>query len=187
MNKNLYSLGLMSGTSIDGIDASIIKSDGEHFVEIIDDMYLKYDNQLRSKLKRIIDVCSSKEEFKKLSKNINEIEKEITLCHVEACKLIIKKNKNIKIDLVGFHGQTILHKPQEGYSIQIGDSKLLAKLINTIVVSNFRQNDILKWRPGRSACFFVSPINFIQVKIQFTISYNKYWWYFEYHLCRKKK
>ena len=65
MNKNLYSLGLMSGTSIDGIDASIIKSDGEHFGEIIDDMNLKYDNQLRSKLKRIIDVCSSKEEFKK--------------------------------------------------------------------------------------------------------------------------
>jgi len=148
MNKNLYSLGLMSGTSIDGIDASIIKSDGEHFVEIIDDMYLKYDNQLRSKLKRIIDVCSSKEEFKKLSKNINEIEKEITLCHVEACKLIIKKNKNIKIDLVGFHGQTILHKPQEGYSIQIGDSKLLSKLTNTIVVSNFRQNDILNGGQG---------------------------------------
>ena len=148
MNKNLYSLGLMSGTSIDGIDASIIKSDGEHFVEIIDDMYLKYDNQLRSKLKRIIDVCSSKEEFKKLSKNINEIEKEITLCHVKACKLIIKKNKNIKIDLVGFHGQTILHKPQEGYSIQIGDSKLLSKLINTIVVSNFRQNDILNGGQG---------------------------------------
>ena len=50
MNKNLYSLGLMSGTSLDGIDASIIKSNGEQFVEIVDDIYLEYDDQLKSKL-----------------------------------------------------------------------------------------------------------------------------------------
>ena len=49
MNKNLYSLGLMSGTSMDGIDISIIKSDGEQFIEIIDDMYLKYEDQLKFK------------------------------------------------------------------------------------------------------------------------------------------
>ena len=71
MNKNLYSLGLMSGTSVDGIDASIIKSDGEQFVEIVDDIYLEYDDQLRSKLKKTIDMCWSEGEFKKLSKNVN--------------------------------------------------------------------------------------------------------------------
>jgi len=53
MNINLYSLGLMSGTSIDGIDVSIIKSDGEQYLEIIDDLYLKYDDQLKLKLKKI--------------------------------------------------------------------------------------------------------------------------------------
>jgi len=148
MSKNLYSLGLMSGTSMDGIDASIIKSDGKQFVEIIDDIYLKYDDQLRSKLKKIVDICISKDEFKKQSKNINEIEKEITLCHAEICKSIIKKNKNINIDLIGFHGHTILHKPQDGYSIQIGDSQLLSKLTNKTVVSNFRQNDILNGGQG---------------------------------------
>ena len=142
MNKNLYSLGLMSGTSLDGIDASIIKSNGEQFVEIVDDIYLEYDDQLKSKLKKTIDMCLSQSEFKKLSKNVNEIEKEITFCHAKVCKLILEKNKNINIDLVGFHGQTVLHKPQEGYSIQIGDSQLLSKLINKTVVSNFRKNDI---------------------------------------------
>ena len=43
MNTNLYSLGLMSGTSLDGVDVSIIKSDGEQYLEIIDNVYLKYD------------------------------------------------------------------------------------------------------------------------------------------------
>jgi len=52
MNINLYSLGLMSGTSLDGIDVSIIKSDGEQYLEIIDDLYLKYNDQLKLKLKK---------------------------------------------------------------------------------------------------------------------------------------
>ena len=94
MNKNLYSLGLMSGTSMDGIDVSIIKSDGEQFIELVDDIYIKYDNQLKLKLKKIIDLCSSKDQFSKLSKEINGLEKEVTHCHVKACRLITEKNKN---------------------------------------------------------------------------------------------
>ena len=148
MNINLYSLGLMSGTSLDGIDVSIIKSDGEQYLEIIDDLYLKYDNQLKSKLKKVIDSCTSKDQLAKIPKEIDELEKELTLCHINAYKLITEKNKNIKIDLIGFHGQTILHKPQKGYSIQIGDSKLLSKITNTTVISNFRANDILNGGQG---------------------------------------
>ena len=148
MNKNFYSLGLMSGTSMDGIDASIIKSDGEQFLEIIDDIYLKYDEQLKSELKKTIDSCFSRDEFKKLSTSINDLEKKITLQHAQACKLITEKNKKIKINIIGFHGQTILHKPQEGYSLQIGDSKLLSKLTKTTVVSNFRENDIINGGQG---------------------------------------
>ena len=148
MNINLYSLGLMSGTSLDGIDVSIIKSDGEQYLEIIDDSYLKYEDQLKLKLKKIIDSCTSKDQLAKIPKEIDELEKELTFCHANACKLIAAKNKNIKIDLIGFHGQTILHKPQKGYSIQIGDSKLLSKTTNTTVISNFRENDILNGGQG---------------------------------------
>ena len=148
MNKNLFSLGLMSGTSMDGIDASIIKSDGEQFLEIIDDMYLEYDDQLKFELQQAIDSCFSKEDFKRESGNIKNLEKKITLKHFQACDLIMKKNKNIKIDIIGFHGQTILHKPQESYSIQIGDAKLLSKLTKTIVVYNFREEDILNGGQG---------------------------------------
>ena len=63
MSKYLYSLGLMSGTSVDGVDASIIKSDGEQSLEIIDDIYVKYDDHFRMKLKKTIDSCYSKDEF----------------------------------------------------------------------------------------------------------------------------
>ena len=85
MNKNLCSLGLMSGTSMDGIDVSIIKSDGEQFIEIIDDIYIKYNDKLRSKLKKIIEASSSKDQFEKLSKDVEKVEKEMTFCHFKAC------------------------------------------------------------------------------------------------------
>jgi anhydro-N-acetylmuramic acid kinase len=148
MNKNLYSLGLMSGTSIDGIDASIIKSDGEQFIEVIDEVYLTYNRKLRSKLRKFIKLCFSRDQFYNLNKERKEIEKEITLFHAKVCKKIIKKNKKLKIDLIGFPGQTILHKPKEGYSIQIGDAQLLSKLTRTKVISNFRENDILNGGQG---------------------------------------
>ena len=148
MDKNLYSIGLMSGTSIDGIDVSIIKSDGEQSLQIIDDLYLKYDDLFRLNLKKYINLCNTKKDIKKLSKFIKKLEKEITYYHAKACSLIINKNKKIKVDLIGFHGQTILHDPMKGYSEQIGDSNLLSKITNTTVISNFRTNDILNGGEG---------------------------------------
>ena len=138
----------MSGTSMDGVDASIIKSDGEKFVEVIDDVYLKYESKTKKNLQKITNLCSSKKKFKKLVKRVNNLERKITLDHYKACKLILSRNKNIKVKLIGFHGQTLLHKPKDGYSIQIGDAKLLAKLTKITVISNFRKNDILNGGNG---------------------------------------
>ncbi len=125
MSKFYYSLGFMSGTSLDGIDASIIKSDGEKFVEIIDNKYIKYNDKLRSKLAKIVDKCTSKDKFKKLSQTIRQVENEITNLHVKLFRIITRKNNTLKIDLIGFHGQTILHNPKRGYSFQIGNFSLL--------------------------------------------------------------
>ena len=93
MNKNFYCLGLMSGTSIDGIDVSIIKSDGEQFIEIIDNLYIEYENRLRLELKKAIDLCNSRDEFNKQNDLFQELSKKITLKHFEACRLIAEKKQ----------------------------------------------------------------------------------------------
>ena len=148
MDKNFYSLGLMSGTSMDGIDLSIIKSDGEKVAKIIDEMYMKYDPQFKKRLAKIVKLCTSKNKFTRFKEEIDDIERELTFYHAKACNLIIRRNKNLKLDLIGFHGQTILHKPKLGYSIQIGDPQLLSKLTKTTVISKFRENDILHGGQG---------------------------------------
>ena len=170
MNKKFISLGLMSGTSLDGIDASIIKSDGEEFIEIIDDLYIKYDDVFKSKLKKIIQLCVSKEELSKMSKEIKLLEKKITLHHAKACEMILKRNKSIKIDLIGFHGQTFLHKPEKGYSIQIGDAQLLSNILKTLVISNFRKNDILNGGQGAPLAPLYHQLILKKIRLKFPLA-----------------
>jgi len=141
MGKLFTVLGLMSGTSGDGIDASIISSDGIDQYEEILNRYYKYDQKiyenlhnLRGKILKFSNLIEKKNE-------INNLEKEITLFHAkivnEISKLIDKK-----VDFIGFHGQTIYHNSLEKISKQIGDGNLLSQLTKKIVINNFRQNDI---------------------------------------------
>ena len=69
------------------------------------------------------------------------LEREITIKHAEITSKLIKKN-NIEPDIIGFHGQTILHNPKEKYSIQMGNAKLLSQLSKTNVVYQFRNKDL---------------------------------------------
>ena len=142
MEKFYTSLGLMSGTSMDGVDASIIKSDGENKYEPIFNKYFEYDEVIYSDLLNLRDKINSIKDLTANSYQIKELERKITLFHAKISKETIK-SAGIDVDLVGFHGQTIFHSAQEKISKQIGDGNLLSSLLKKDVVYNFRENDIL--------------------------------------------
>ena len=141
MSKSYYSLGLMSGTSGDGVDASIIQSDGDYKYEVILDRYFKYSQKIYESIHNLKDKINNSRDLVNLSKEIQPIEKEITLFHAQSANEIIKEFKS-NIDFIGFHGQTIFHNSKEKVSKQLGDGKLLSQLTKRIVIYDFRKNDL---------------------------------------------
>ncbi len=147
MGKIYTALGLMSGTSMDGVDASIIQSDGySKFVNILD-KYNKFDNKLYKKLVDLRNRIASKSDLKVFSEDLNNLERELTIFHSEFVKKIVDEY-NGEINFVGFHGQTIFHDPKNKTTKQLGDGKLLSQLIKLPVVYDFRQNDLLNGGQG---------------------------------------
>ena len=141
-SKVFNSLGLMSGTSADGIDIALIQTDGKKKIKLKRFESYKFSSQFRNKIKK-----SFKKEFNKKdlgSNKITALEREFTDLNYKFINKFIRSNKIRKnsIDVVGFHGQTISHNPKKGYSIQLGDAKRLANLLKIKVISNFRSNDI---------------------------------------------
>jgi anhydro-N-acetylmuramic acid kinase len=139
MSEEYTSLGLMSGTSGDGVDASIIKSDGDTKYKSIKDKYFRYDKEIHENIHYIKDKIHNIGDLKKSSKELRDLERKITLFH---SKVINEMSENEKFDIVGFHGQTIYHNSREKISNQLGDGKLLSQLTKKNIVYNFRQNDI---------------------------------------------
>ena len=138
MTKEYTALGLMSGTSGDGVDASIIQSDGQNKYKVILDRYFEYDRNIYKNIHELKENINSFKDLKNLSKEITELEKKITLFHAKVVGDLSQAN----IDFLGFHGQTIFHNADEKISKQLGDGKLLSQLTRKNVVYNFRENDL---------------------------------------------
>ena len=144
MNNLITSIGLMSGTSCDGVDASIIKSDGENEVHFIGDHFLPYDKKIKLKITNLKEKINLSLDLEKNKLEIDSLERELTLLHAKVIDLVIEKYeiKKSKIKLVGFHGHTIFHSFKERKTKQIGDGRLLSQLTKLNIVNNFRENDI---------------------------------------------
>ena len=141
MGKIYTSLGLMSGTSFDGVDVSIIESDGNKEYSSVFDRYFEYDNEIIEKFLEIREKVSSFEDLEFNIEKIKNLERKITLFHVEAVKETLKISESI-IDIIGFHGQTIFHDPDNKFTKQLGNGKLLSQLTKKKVIYNFRQDDL---------------------------------------------
>ena len=148
MKKKIFNaMGLMTGTSMDGIDLSIIQSDGySKFTPILNN-YCEFDTELQQKLTDLRNKIFTSKDLLKFSSELDIVEKDFTLFN---CKFIDKilRNFDDPLDIIGLHGQTIFHNSNEKISKQLGDGKLLSQLTKKIVVNNFRQEDLINGGQG---------------------------------------
>ncbi len=137
----MYCLGLMSGTSVDSIDAALVKITGKELdlkIELLSGINHDYPDNLRE---TILEVAGGKPLSMEAYAQLDE---EIALCFVEAVNKIKQEHPNI--ELIGSHGQTVYHRPPSndkiGYTLQLGRGEIIANLTGVTTVNNFRVADI---------------------------------------------
>jgi anhydro-N-acetylmuramic acid kinase len=136
-------IGLMSGTSLDGVDAALLETDGETVQAFGPSLTVAYPPDLRAKLASIITRKTGGNEPFPPSLDVTDppalldVEAELTRLHAEAVDRL-----NCNPDLIGFHGQTILHAPHRKITRQIGDALALARATQTPVACDFRLADV---------------------------------------------
>ena len=146
-NKLYTAIGLMSGTSMDGVDVSLIKSDGfNQFINILDE-YFEYSKSLQQQLIELRNLILSIDDLELYAPRLKDLERAITVFHTEIVSKISLDYKD-EIDFVGFHGQTIFHNPKRNITKQLGDGKLMSQLLKKRVVYDFRQEDIVNKGQG---------------------------------------
>jgi anhydro-N-acetylmuramic acid kinase len=127
-------IGLMSGTSLDGIDASWLLTDGERITQFGPSVTLRFEDDMRADLRRLLDLAPT---IAPDDPFLLQVEARLTRDHALAIGLTGQG-----ADIVGFHGQTILHQPEQHRSWQIGDAALLARIARIPVVHDFRAADV---------------------------------------------
>jgi len=148
MKKKIFAaLGIMTGTSLDGVDLSLIKSDGINEFEAILDDYFEFNKNIQKKTEKLRDELLNIDDLDTYSKDLNQLEREITMFIGEVINEFIEKN-TLEVDLIGFHGQTIFHDSSKKISIQLGNGSLLSSITKKIVINNFRQKDLLNGGQG---------------------------------------
>lgn len=130
-------IGLMSGTSADGVDAALVYTDGKDILEVGGALTMPYSDALRGAILGLM----------KGAGNLKEIEQALTLRHIEAIDKLRAMTKD-PIKLIGFHGQTIKHAPKQGITRQIGDARLMTQKTGLPVIADFRSNDVRQGGQG---------------------------------------
>jgi anhydro-N-acetylmuramic acid kinase len=151
MGKLLCALGLMSGTSMDGIDVALLETDGEEAVVRGPRATYPYPVDFRARLAAALDDARGLVRRTDRPGCLADVERELTERHAHAVAALLKEHGIAaeRIDVVGFHGHTVLHRPvahgvfeAPPLTVQIGDGGLLARLIGMDVVHDLRAADV---------------------------------------------
>lgn len=132
MSRVYRVVGLMSGTSLDGIDAAFIETDGMARLAAGPSLTIPYDPAMRARLRSVLGGQGP----------VAEVERALTEAHAEAVRTLIARHDLAPVELLGFHGHTILHRPEARRTWQIGDGALLARLTGIDVIADFRSADV---------------------------------------------
>ena len=167
MNKSYNSLGLMSGTSGDGIDASVIETDGKTQYKVLKNQFFEYPFSITRQIHKLKEEITNPNELLTHSKDIELIAEQITDYHANAANEMIHKHD---IDLIGFHGQTIYHNSYQKISKQIGSGEKLSKITKKTVICNFRENDLNNGGEGAPLAPIFHKLLVKQNKIKIPVS-----------------
>ncbi len=162
----------MSGTSLDGIDVALIKTDGENFVERGPSATYPYDQEQQAILRQALVDSTGITERKQRPSNLDEVEALSTKLHVEAVQRFLDENELTysNIEVIGFHGQTVLHRPDKRLTVQLGDGQSLSNATKIPVVYDMRSDDVAAGGQGaplvpvyHRALASVTPVAFVNI------------------------
>ena len=174
MAKLYRALGLMSGTSMDGIDVAMLTTDGENRVERGPGATYPYIEEFRAQLRQALKDAHGLPDRAARPGCLASVEVELTERHAEAVAAFIAANgiERSSLDVIGFHGQTVLHKPEARLTVQLGDGARLAQATGIDVVYDLRAADIAAGGQGAPlvpvyhqalASGFGEPVAFVNI------------------------
>ena len=148
--KPICALGLMSGTSMDGIDLAVLRTDGEAALEIGPGLSVPYQASFRKRLESALETAKTIRDRDERPGDLAAIERELTLLHADAVRQFLACGAAQwgNPELIGFHGQTVLHRPHLSLTVQIGDGELLASETGLPVIYDMRANDMVHGGQG---------------------------------------
>lgn len=137
-------IGLMSGTSMDGVDCALIETDGRDVLRFGPTGFARYVEADRALLRRALAAAVALEDRSARPGALAEAERMVTRRHIEAVETFLAEYRIDRsgVDVVGFHGQTVIHRPERGLTVQIGDAALLAEALGLDVVGDLRGADV---------------------------------------------
>jgi anhydro-N-acetylmuramic acid kinase len=146
----LRAIGLMSGTSLDGVDVAFVETDGERAVTLGPTGYRPYSEAERELLRGALADAAALEKRIDRPGRLSEAEDLVTAAHAEAVEAFLREHAIAaeSVHVVGFHGQTVLHRPERALTVQLGDGSALAKRLGIKVVHDFRAADVSEGGQG---------------------------------------